>query len=68
MKQKMKICEYCYREVPGEEMASDIICNTCKAIIGKGDGYGAEYSDEEANKWYEGIEDRKKKLEEEGKI
>lgn len=68
MEQELKICKTCYRELPEDQMTSIDICRVCKDIIGKGDGYGEQYTDEQAEKWFEGSVERMKKLEEEGKI
>ena len=63
-----KICEICYRELNEEQMVSNDMCRTCKDIIGKGAGYSDNYSKEETDKWFEGLEERKKKLEKENKM
>ena len=64
----MRICQLCYREFKDEDMsrkASGEIadhCNTCNGILGKGPGYAGHISDGEANKWFEGVQERKAKL------
>lgn len=70
----MNICKLCYREFEDKDMARNASgelstqCATCTGIIGKGSGYAANISDEEAEKWFEGNPERKAKLKEEGKI
>jgi len=67
----MDFCHICYRELPdellikGEKMN---ICQVCKSILGKGPGYACKMSDEEIDKWLEGMEERKKKLREQGRL
>jgi hypothetical protein len=57
-----KVCQLCYREFSEEQMKGDY-CWTCFRIIGKGPGYKDTISDEEAEKWLEGWEKRKKEFE-----
>jgi len=68
MEQELKICKTCYREFPEDQMASAEECQTCKDMIGKGDGYGKQYTDEQVEEWFEGTIERMEKLEEEGKL
>jgi len=56
-----KICNLCYREFEEDFMKGDY-CFKCLSIIGKGSGYKNNVSEEEADKWFEGIEERKKEL------
>lgn len=60
----MKYCLTCYRKLEEDrfKQKSDH-CWTCMAIIGKGAGYGSTISEEEADKWLEGLQERKKAYE-----
>jgi len=68
------ICHTCYREFTEEGMIKNAggnvsdICRTCYSILGKGPGYTATISDEEAEKWLEGTKARRNKLERDGKL
>ena len=64
----MKICTICYREFEEENMRGGSMCSKCTAIIGKGAGYAWEVSEEEADKRLDGLDVRKNKLIEEGKL
>ena len=69
-----KICKLCYREVEEEDMQKNFVgeitdyCRTCSAIIGKGSGYSGSMSNEQADKWLTGIDERKQQLTLNGKI
>ena len=64
----MIICKLCYREFEKDKMAmsagGDILdyCRTCTGILGHDFGRHSRFSDEEANEWFEGINERKAKL------
>jgi len=62
-----KICKLCYREVD-ENLMAGAICITCANILGKGPGYSDYISQEQAEKWFEGLEERKKSLRKAGKL
>lgn len=70
----MKICLTCYREVEDNEMKQQADgglsrqCKTCYDMIGKGAGYSDFYSDEEVERWLEGLSERKHELINEGKL
>jgi len=55
-------CAICYREFDPKDVIGSI-CFTCKRMIGKGDGYKSEMSEEAADKWMEGWEARKREYE-----
>lgn len=57
-----KICKLCYREME-EDMMKGSYCFTCLAIIGKGTGYGNYMSNEEADRWFQGTQERREKFE-----
>ena len=66
------ICKLCYREFDEKEMVitaggyiSDY-CQVCSSLLGKGAGYKSEMSQEEAEKWLEGFQERKKEYENKG--
>jgi hypothetical protein len=58
-------CKLCWREFNENGMSRNAggniadNCLKCNSILGKGAGYGAEVSDEEANEWLKGWKDRK---------
>lgn len=60
-----KLCKLCYRLI-NEDMIKSNYCFTCLSIIGKGPGYSADISDERANEWFEGLEERKQQRLKEG--
>lgn len=46
-----------------EDMMKGSYCFTCLAIIGKGTGYGNYMSNEEADRWFQGTQERREKFE-----
>ena len=66
-KTSLMICDICYREFEENGMRGTI-CDKCHDIVGKGDGYKSMVSEDDANKWLEGSEERKEKLKAEGKL
>lgn len=69
----MHICKTCYREFEEKDMAryatNEIseMCLTCKGVLDKGPGYAHSASINE-EEWFNGLNERKKKLEEQGKL
>ena len=74
MANKLVICKTCYRASLEKEMMRNVAgrltdqCKKCYDIIGKGPGYDSAVSEEEANKWFEDSNERKKGLERDGFI
>lgn len=66
---KQFLCETCYRKFSIDKIARDSsgnlskMCSTCKGYIGKGPGYSDTGTEEDMEKWFNGIKERKEEIE-----